>query len=166
MDSRTAELFNSLLYLMKQHEELVKKLLQVGGTQQEALRTNNIELLDEAVTDINSIANQLADLEGKRQGVQREAELHLGLPQDSSMQALLQFAPDNLREELEDCRKMLRYSTDLFKELNNVNQVMIKNAIRFNKHMLKTLLPPEEVYGGDGTLHGAGRRDTLFNKTI
>lgn len=166
MDQRTWDLFTSLLDLLKQHEELFKKLLQVGGRQQDALRTNNIELLDGAVTAINEVVDQLEVLEKKRLGVQNAAELHLGLPEDSSMQALLQFAPATLVDELVDSRRLLQHSTELFREMNNVNQVMTKNAIRFNNYMLKTLLPPEETYGGDGTLTGAGRRDTLVNKTI
>lgn len=166
MGPKTDSLFSSLLNLMKQHEELLKKLLQVGGIQQEALRTNNVELLDGAVTGINSIAGQLAELEQKRLGVQREAELHLGLAEDSSMQVLLPFAPDLLRDELEECRRKLLQNTELFKEMNNANQVLTKNAIRFNNLMLKVMLPPDETYGGDGNITGAGRRKTLVNRTI
>ncbi|MEW5954403.1 MAG: flagellar protein FlgN [Bacillota bacterium] len=159
------ELFRRLLDLMKQQDELMERLLQAGGRQQDALRANNIMELNSAVTAISELARQLTGIEKDRLAVQREAEANLGLPKDSTLQALLTVAPEYLRDELKDRRRLLRCKTDLFKDLNSVNQLMVKNALRLNHYMIKTLLPPEETYGGNGTLTGA-RANTLVNKTI
>ena len=97
------ELFRRLLGFMKQQDELMDSLLQVGGRQQDALRANDIGDLDSAVTAINELAHRLAGLEEERLGVQQEVELHLGLPEKSTLQALLTFVETAaLKDQLEE----------------------------------------------------------------
>lgn len=133
------KVFNSLAVLLEGQKEIYKELLNLARLKQTELVKGSIETLDNLNKQEEMLVFQVGRIEEERFKCTNDLIDTYGLDKDAVLRDLIDTAPAEVKEILEDLQKSM---TDLLKQLekiNNENMDLIKQSLRFIHFSLETM---------------------------
>ncbi|MBU9711766.1 flagellar protein FlgN [Evansella tamaricis] len=141
MEKKTQELITIFQAMTALHERFNDKALQ----KQEAVKKGDIPGLEKVMKEESALIQQLRKLETTRQHAVKTWMEEKGLvKEDITMDALLQFFPEEERKELQHWQQRLVMEIKKLKEQNELNQQLIEESLRFVNISLETVQPQQQ----------------------
>jgi len=135
MSENIEELFETL----KKEYDIYTQLKETANAKKDAIVTNEIDDLAEAVERENEILDDLEKLEEKREEILKLLEQKYDLAQDFQFSNLINNFPQKWQEKFTELRNDLLEVIDEIHEKNQENAVLLDEAIKLNNFSLKML---------------------------
>ncbi len=137
-------LFFELAQILKQQRETVKQLLIQSEAQNQALRKNDVELLNNAVQQLNKLSGLMAEQDNRRQEIVDKLAYN-------SIKDLLPVAPVSLKTELQKVHIEIKNDLQQLQELTTLNSLLTRRALMVNQSLLN-------IFRGGGQTYQPGAK--------
>ena len=138
MQKRTASPA-ALRRLMQQHLKLGRELIELAGSQTEALVANDIPRLNALEAAQKQCVTQQDTLDLERGVITRELAFALGMERVPSLSEMLPHFPSRERAELEVLRHELQAAHTLLETLKARNLLLLENALEYTNFSIDAL---------------------------
>lgn len=136
----TEKNLNELTEILKEENELYKKLLDIAEDKKETLINNNIESLFEHVESDREHIDRVAELEERRLNLMNEIKENFEIEDDLSYMEFVNQLPDYWGEKLNPIRDELLATLEEFHIINEENKKLIEEAVKFNKFSIDLIV--------------------------
>lgn len=162
------ELLNNLFNLLRREDGLLGGLAAAARDQTVALKDNSLEAIRASVRRLNAIVAEMDELEKERLAVQEALERELGLAPGSALTDVIASTRGGEREKLAFFLDSMRGKARLLREANHINAAMNRQAMAFNRVVLKAIDPAIAgfTYGSRGAIERGAAVNPLFSKTV
>ncbi|MGP3778851.1 flagellar protein FlgN [Halanaerobium saccharolyticum] len=135
------KLKKELLNILKEEKELYQKLFEIAEAKNEALVNNDTEKLVETVENDREVISEIEAKDQERNDKLQEikTEFEIVLEKDSYSN-LIKKLPGEWGESLNPIREELIELTDDFHDLNEQNQLLLKQALELNQLSFETIM--------------------------
>lgn len=160
-------LFAELLNILTQQQQLVQQMNSAAQQQSEALRQNDTTALNNAVNQLQKLTMQMAQLDPKREQVQKKLAAELGLAADSTLTAMLPQAPARVKADLTTLQGELQQQLNKLQQTNEVNKVLTQRAMQVTAGVLKIFQGTgNQTYQPGGKTKSTDPVVQVLNKTV
>jgi len=159
-------LFFELDQILKQQRETVRQLLGQSEAQNQALRKNNVELLNNAVQQLTKLSGLMAEQDNKRQEILDKLAHILNLKQGFSISDLLPEAPASLKTELQKVHTEIKNDLQQLKELTTLNSLLTRRALMVNQSLLNIFRGGGQTYQPGAKLKQDKQSLGVLNKIV
>lgn len=167
LDNQPQCAFDRLVDCLTREDGIMTGLCAACEAQMKALRDNDVPAIDLAVKEVYRLVAGLAAAEEERREIQAALDRELGLAEGSTLRDLLPHTSGVTKETLTILLKKMRSKADLLREVNNINAIMTKRALTFNRLILSAVNPDEGLtYRMDGGVGQGSYKELLVNKTV
>lgn len=166
--SNKGELLNNLFSLLEREDGLLGDLVVAARDQTVALKDNSLEAIRASVERLNVLGVEMNGLEKERLAVQEALEKELSLAPGSTLSDVIACTCGSEREKLTFFLDSMRGKVRLLRETNHINAAMNRQAMAFNRLILKAIDPAIGgfTYGSRGAIERGAAVNPLFNKTV
>ena len=160
-------LFFNLLQILNALDNNLKEMHKATEKHNLALKNNDIEGIKDALKELDTLSAQSKSLDKKREEIQSNLELALGLSQGASLSDTIAKAPAKIAQDLDQAATSLRETTAAIADLVQLNKILTQQGMQFNDVLLKVIRPAQATYNPSGQTAGtSGKAASLLNKTI
>lgn len=159
-----------LLDILRKQTGCTGRLLELSKAKREAIIVNDVQELLAICKEITTASQQLAELEEERVEVHCQAARLLGLAEDTRLKDLLEVLKVQepaLAESLEKEAAALNSSYFELKQMNETNQLLLRQASAFASAMISALEPEGRLtYSKDGNIYHSRLASSFVNRTV
>lgn len=131
-----------LTEVLQRELELLLKIRDLCLREQEHLRKDDLQGLQELLVVKEQAVKELISLEGEREEIHRDLARYFHLPPESGLRDLL--AAGVLSPELERMVEQLRTVLTELKEISETNTLLIRQSLAYARKILALLTPQWE----------------------
>lgn len=148
MEQKLIQIFQAMTVVHERfNEQAVRK--------EEAIKTGDMEGLDQVMKEESPLIQQLRKLENTRQHLVQQWMKDKGLVKENvTMDHLTPLFPEKEREDLQYWQQRLMTEIHKLKEQNSLNQQLLEDSLRFVNLSLDAMNPQDQnqfiSYSGDG----------------
>lgn len=148
MEQKLIQIFQAMTVVHERfNEQAVRK--------EEAIKTGDMEGLDQVMKEESPLIQQLGKLENTRQHLVQQWMKDKGLVKENvTMDHLTPLFPEKEREDLQYWQQRLMTEIHRLKEQNSLNQQLLEDSLRFVNLSLDAMSPQDQnqfiSYSGDG----------------
>jgi flagellar biosynthesis/type III secretory pathway chaperone len=148
VEQKLIQIFQAMTVLHERfNEQAVRK--------EEAIKTGDMEGLDQIMKDESPLIQQLRKLENTRQHLVQQWMKDKGLVKENvTMDQLMPLFPEKEREDMLYWQQRLMTEIHKLKQQNNLNQQLLEDSLRFVNLSLDAMQPQDQnqftSYSGDG----------------
>ncbi|MEW6698043.1 MAG: flagellar protein FlgN [Bacillota bacterium] len=159
-------LFFNLLQILTALKEKLTEMLQATERHNAALRNNDMQAIQEAVKELDTISAEAKFLDKKREEIQSALAMKLNLSKGAALSETLTHAPEKAAQDLNKIAQSLRDTTEAINNTVQLNKILTKQAMQFNNILIKVLNPSKATYNPSGKTSVENEKTSLLNKTI
>ncbi len=162
------ELLKHLIKLLERGDGLLGDLVTAARGQTMALKDNSLEAIRASAERVNALVVEMAELEKERLPVQEALEKELKLAPGSALADVIAHTCGKERGKLALFLNSMRKKVRLLREANSINAAMNRQAMAFNRLVLKAIDPAIGgfTYGSRGAIERDKTVNPLFSKTV
>ncbi len=146
---------NELTQILKEENELYKKLLDIAENKKETLINNNIESLFEYVERDREYIEKVSELEERRLTLMSDIKDNFEIEDDLSYMEFVEKLPNHWGDKLNPIRNKLLETLDEFHIKNEENKKLIEEAVKFNKFSIDLII--ENLNNNEYTYNELGK---------
>lgn len=159
-------LFTQLIEVLSQQHQLVQQMNRAAQQQGLALGENDTTALNKALKELEKLTLTMAQLDPQREALQAKLAQQLGLAADSTLTALLPYAPKAAKPQLTDLQGQLQ---DQFRQLQNhneTNKILTHRSMQITSAVLKIFKGSNQTYQPGGQRQTKDPAAQLLNKQV
>lgn len=152
--------------LLLEHDSLVAKLLELAEEELEALKANDLKGLQKVISQQQRLSDELFDLEKKRMALQAQLAEEYGISPHISLRELLASSLPGI-DELEEVGQRILDNFNKLKEVNELNNLLIRQSLAYINKILKAVLPQgQATYSPSGQINNTEPVNIKLDKTV
>ncbi|AGL01702.1 flagellar protein FlgN [Desulfoscipio gibsoniae] len=153
-------LFNELVKILNEQCSVVQKQLKASEAQNQALRDLDMQLLNQAVQQLEQQSITMKELDKQRETIQQQ----LG----ATVSDILPKAPFEIQLKLKEIQRQLKGDFQRISQLNEINKVLTMRAAQVNEVILNIFKTggSSSTYRDSGAIQQKGRPAGILNKTV
>lgn len=167
MHVQTHSAWSRMVDCLYREDRLLSGLCATAEEQMVALSENDLKAIDTAVGRMNQLFAGISAIEEERRNIQETLDIEFGLDPNGALSKLIPHADAENGPKMDVLLKTMRSKAERLREVNQINAIMTKRALTFNRLILNSLVPEETVtYGAAGEVGPGGRNNGMINKTV
>lgn len=160
-------LFIKLEEVLRRQHELAGQMLAAARRQNDALRRNDIPLLNQSLAGLAELNSSMRSLEESREALQAQLSVALALPLGTSLKDMTAGAPEEVSARLSALRRDMRLRLEELRRLAGTNKLLTHNALRVNATILNIFRRTGgATYSNSGQVQDSGRSLNTLNKSV
>lgn len=161
-------LIEELVSILKEELVALEKMAVAAKKQNDALRKNNGDSLNEATRELELPAQHMEELNAARIRAQESLGRACGLSPGAPLAELVAALPPVPgRQEAMELVEALRGKARELAELVRLNSLLAQNALRFCERLLRAVAPASaKAYLPDGAMDKGGTGPSFVDKSV
>ena len=161
------QLYYDLEQTMQKQYELAALVLKETQKHNQALRKNDLEAINSCVTGLENLGLKMRALDKNREIVTSQLEEQLNLAPGAKLTEIAAQSPEDISFRLLYLRREIRRCLDELKEQVEFNNLLTRNALRFNNMMLGIFRQAAgATYGNSGQVRDGAGFGAALNKSV
>ncbi|WP_027363360.1 flagellar protein FlgN [Desulfotruncus alcoholivorax] len=160
-------LYYDLEKTMQQQYDLAALVLKEAQKQNQALRKNDLAAINACVAGLEQLGLKMRELDQNREEITVRLAEQINLSPDVKLTEIAARAPEDLSFRLLYLRREIRRCLEELKEQVEFNNLLTRNAMRFNNMMLGIFRQAAgATYGNSGQLKDGAGFGAALNKSV